>query len=102
MLYVVVQLQCCRLLLSLQKISILAVFSIYFDSVDSFLNRSCNFVRFIKYIKNKFISNFPRSCCTLQNNIRVFGLWSLNVIYEKTCSSKQLCKSAAKFRETLF
>ena len=69
---------CCykifRLLLSLQQIFVFAVVPIYFGSVDAFMNGSCNFVRFTKYIKNKFTSNHPWSCRTLQNNIPVFGL----------------------------
>ena len=36
--------------------------TIYFESVDAFMRSSCNFIRFIKYIKNRFISNLPWSC----------------------------------------
>ena len=53
------------------------VVSIYFGSVDTFMNCSGNFVRFAKYIANRFSSNLPWSCRTLQNNILFFGLLKL-------------------------
>ena len=53
------------------------VVSIYFGSVDTFMNCSCNFVRFAKYITTIFSSNLPWSCRTLQNNILFFGLLKL-------------------------
>ena len=55
-------------------LSSIAVVSIYLGSVDVYMNGSCNFVRFMKYIKKRLTSNLPWSCRTLQNNILFFGL----------------------------
>ena len=67
----------------------IAIISIYFGSADVFMNVSCNLVRFIKYIKNRFTSNLPWSCRRLQNNILFFECsLSINVIHGKTVKLK--------------
>ena len=78
-----------------EKKNYFAALPIYFDSVDAFINGYCNFVRSIKYIKNRLISDIPMFCRTLQNNILFFGL---NILF----MGRQLYKSIAKCWETLF